>query len=438
MNDLACKGALVLFCRSKVASNFDWVKPALAKKLQGRFAGNIKFIEISTASDLVSNLLNPITLFDIDEIHLLAEYEPGRILIDAVNNRFIEDGKIADIKTTKKLGMAGGQLLANATIKLWYLSNSDKPKMAMLDEWSRYFNRRVHFLPFILLKKQLTTRTTKTAPRKSQPKAKVNRASDAPTAYFSGLSMTNIIIILCFFGGVHHFVSYQSEQREFESKYDQVVNYKDSIYEIDLATKNLGNNKGDLFEHYWVFQRTRWNFSFFVAQEWLYASDKELDAAANNRADGNKYWATIYQRLIKANDERLDNVANALKIQGRKLNLDNHDMASYVLSFVQHIPYKIPSNKLGLLAPPQTVSEGYGDCDSKSLLYVLIMRKLGYDTVMYVNYRLRHAMAGVSTSSTGNYLTSRGIRYYFAETTAVGIRIGQMKGGTSGWHLIPL
>jgi hypothetical protein len=102
MNNLACKGALVLFCRSKVASNFDWVKPALANKLQGRFAGNIKLIKISTASDLVSSLLNPINLFDIDGIHLLAEYEPDRILIDAVNNRSIEDGKIADIKMTKK------------------------------------------------------------------------------------------------------------------------------------------------------------------------------------------------------------------------------------------------------------------------------------------------------------------------------------------------
>jgi hypothetical protein len=127
------------------------------------------------------------------------------------------------------MAAAGGQLLANATIKLWYLSNFDKPKMAMLDEWSGYFNRRVHFLPLILLKKQLTTRTTKTAPRKSQSKAKVNRASKAPTAYFSGLSMTNVIMILCFIGGVHHYLSYQSGQREFESKYDQIVNYKDSI-----------------------------------------------------------------------------------------------------------------------------------------------------------------------------------------------------------------
>ena len=65
------------------------------------------------------------------------------------------------------------------------------------------------------------------------------------------------------------------------------------------------------------------------------------------------------------------------------------------------------------------------------------MRKLEYNTVMCVDYGLRHAMAGVSTSSTGNYLTSRGIRYYFAETTVVGIRIDHMKGGTSGWHLIP-
>jgi len=438
MNIAASKGVLVLFCRSKAARNFDWVKPALSEKLQRRFGNKIQFVEISTPSELVNNLLNPVTLFDIDEVHLLAEYEPGRVLIDAANDRFIEAGKIAQVKKTKTMGLAGGQLLTKATIKLWYLSNSDKPNMAMLNEWSRYFDRRINFLPFIQLKKQLTPQVKKTTPQKSSPKATVKRASSAKNSFSGHLSVTKIIMILCVIGGVNHFVSYQSEQREFESTYDQVVDYEDSFYDIELATKNLQNNKGDLIEHSWIFQRTRWDFSFFVAREWLYASDKELDAAAGNRDSGNNYWATVYQRLIKANDDRLSNVADALKNQGQKLNLNNHDMATFVLSFVQHIPYKIPNNNLELLAPPQTVNEGYGDCDSKSLLYALIMRKLGYDTVMYINSRLRHAMAGVSTTSTGQFLASRGVRYYFAETTAIGYRIGQMRDSPSGWQLIPL
>ena len=95
-------------------------------------------------------------------------------------------------------------------------------------------------------------------------------------------------------------------------------------------------------------------------------------------------------------------------------------------------------NRLGLLAPPQTLKEIYGDCDSKSLLYVLILRKLGYETVMFVNNRIRHAMAGVSTNATGKYLSSQGIRYYFAETTGVGYRIGQLKTRPEDWYLVRL
>ncbi len=78
------KGALVLLCRSKFADNFSWFKTHLAIKLQDRFADRVHFVDISTTRGLVSNLFNPVSLFDIAEVHVLAEYESGRLHVDAI------------------------------------------------------------------------------------------------------------------------------------------------------------------------------------------------------------------------------------------------------------------------------------------------------------------------------------------------------------------
>lgn len=438
MSASSSKGVLVLFCRSKFAHNFNWFREPLLVHLQGRFADRIRVIDISTTRELMNNLFNPVTLFDIAEVHILAEYKSGQIQIDAAQDMVIPAGEISSIEKTSQPGIAGGDFLADAVIKLWFLSHADGPTISMLNEWSDYFDRRFYFLPLIQLKNQIKPKPVKVTRKLPRRKISHTPRADKSTSKPGQFSMFRVMMILSAIGGINHFIS---DKSEIKGEYDQVVSYEDASYEIAELTQDLDSDSGHLIEHSWVFQRTRWDFTFFVAREWLNHSEQELDAAAvnnNGRGNYNEYWGSVYRRLINANDRRLDNVANALKKHGQELNLDNHDMATFVLSFVQHIHYKIPGNSLGLLAPPQTVRESYGDCDSKSLLYALIMRKLDYETVMYLNRGQRHAMAGVSAQSSGRYLSSRGVRYYFAETTAIGSRIGQVRGGTGGWHLINL
>lgn len=435
-------GALVLICRSKFADDFNWVRTRLSVNLQQRFAARIHFVDVSTTRELVGNLGNPATLFDIAEVHVLIEYESGRFLVDALRDEFIQAGRIArteGAERTRQLGIKGGEFLPETTVKVWYLTSSESPPITMLNEWSEYFGRRFFFLPLAQLKKQIKPRTKpglKRAHRKTLPERK---SRFTLTAFSSGSTLSKLIIFLIFFGVVDSLIRYQEN---FSSgDYDQIVSHEDSAIRIEELTSDLDSSDGYLIEHSWVFQRTRWDFTFFIASQWLERSAAELKAAGNNNGRGDQYWRAVYRRLMDSNEGRLDNVVDALEKHGRQLNLDDYDLASFVLSFVQHIPYKIPDNDLGLLAPPQTVRQSYGDCDSKSLLYVLILRKLGYDVAMYINRRLSHAMAGVSTPATGTFKSYRGVRYYFAETTSIGHRIGQLSsnwGGTDSWLVLPL
>ena len=443
MSESRSIGALVLVCRSKFADDFSWVRTHLLLKLQERFADRIHFVDISTTRELVGKLIKPVTLFDIAEVHVLVEYESGRFLVDAVRDEFIQAGRIAGSKSTDRTsqpGMMGGEFLPETTVNVWYLTRSDSPTITMLNEWSAYFGRRIFFLPLARLKNRIKPRTSKPALKKARRKASPERKSSftLPTIS-SGFTLPKLIFFLAFFGAVDSFIRYQGNIESGD--YDQVVSHQDSALQIEELTSDMESIDGDLIEHSWVFQRTRWDFTFFVASQWLDYSAAELMAAANNNGRGEQYWGSVYRSLIYANDDRLDNVVSALERHASQMNLDDHDRASFVLSFVQHIPYRIPGNDLGLLAPPQTVRQSYGDCDSKSLLYALILRKLGYDVAMLINRRLSHAMAGVSTSATGTFKSYRGVRYYFAESTAIGHRIGQLSskwGGSDSWLLLPL
>lgn len=227
-----------------------------------------------------------------------------------------------------------------------------------------------------------------------------------------------------------------------DGQFDDIISYRDTNDDIAEITRKLPHEGGSLAAHKWVFGRKQWEFEWFIADDWLDGAEQELQEAGKYAAPNhNAYWSLVYRELLHKSSPRLDNVAASLQRQARLLDLDRYQLASLTLAFVQYIPYKVPSNQLGLMTPPQTMSVRYGDCDTKSLLYVLLMRKLNFDMSLYISRRYTHAMAGVNVNAEGSYMTNNGQRYYFAETTAPGNRIGQLtssQGSTSSWHLITL
>ena len=135
-------------------------------------------------------------------------------------------------------------------------------------------------------------------------------------------------------------------------------------------------------------------------------------------------------------DEYIGQMALILQNYTSELGFDSYATADFILSWVGAIPYTL-TNYTEL--PAQTMVDG-GDSKGKSILYAAILNKLDYSTVFF-HYK-------PSTSSPKGHLAvgimfeTRELpyadkeyfyyivgpeRYYFAETSASGLQIGDVR-----------
>jgi hypothetical protein len=451
MPEAVKKGALILVCRSQNMDDFAWFKTALLDHLREIHADHVSVVEVHSADDLIERLSAPGTLFDVSEVHVLAEYAADSVRVGATLAESIGRGVLAGQPPPRGLSTNGGVFVPHTTVRVWYWSDNEAPSFTQLVEWSEFFQLRFYFQPLAQLKqwirparKSSATAGNRSARTSSTPPLRTHGVSNIvgkSSLWVRHVNVTNIVLVLGVLATIHS-VFFKS-RIGLSDDYVDVVEYTDSSFEIEALTKDLIDRRGDTVTHSWVFQRKRWEFTFFIARQWLEDSEVELVRAQETAAgyQGHAYWASVYKNLAWSNTKRLDNVADALRQYGERESMDEYELASFILAFVQHIPYKIPNNELGLLAPPQTVARYYGDCDSKSLLYVLILRKLGYRVSMFWSRRYRHAMAGVAVNATGAHMSYQGVDYYFAETTGVGHQLGSVAprwNHLNNWRLVPL
>ena len=129
-------------------------------------------------------------------------------------------------------------------------------------------------------------------------------------------------------------------------------------------------------------------------------------------------------------------ISSVLKELAEKDGLNSdYDLAQFVLSFCQGIPYTKDSPPEQFLIgfdeypkyPVETLLDNAGDCEDKSILAAVLLKELGYDTAVILY--LGHVAIGVNIpnlNSDDKYYQYGNIKYYFAETTATGWKIGEI------------
>lgn len=137
-------------------------------------------------------------------------------------------------------------------------------------------------------------------------------------------------------------------------------------------------------------------------------------------------WGSIYSYLNIHADPELQLVADGFLSIAEEYKLNDQDLLNMIIIFVQSIEYQIPENRLGLLAPLQTLAEEYADCDTASLLLYTLLDKIGYRVGIYYSRAYRHAMLGINMNATGYYKEHNLLRYYFLEVTNKGWQLGQI------------
>lgn len=102
------------------------------------------------------------------------------------------------------------------------------------------------------------------------------------------------------------------------------------------------------------------------------------------------------------------------------------DLASLILGFVQETEYEVPVGEpFEVVGPALVAARGRGDCDSRSLLAVVLMQEVGIDAVLLESQGHRHGAVGIGVPSTGTTFQHQGHSYAYGETTARGWPIGR-------------
>ena len=141
-----------------------------------------------------------------------------------------------------------------------------------------------------------------------------------------------------------------------------------------------------------------------------------------------------YLEYIQAEDRTVAALAEVLKFYSDHVEYQSYDEVSFVLAFVQDMPYTSDLESRGdnyPRYPIETLVDGGGDCEDSSALFTSIISNpefFNYGTVLIIIED--HMGVGVSGNEGvgGVYfeIPTSSARYYYCETTGSGYAIGDM------------
>ncbi len=131
-------------------------------------------------------------------------------------------------------------------------------------------------------------------------------------------------------------------------------------------------------------------------------------------------YKCIYTSVWEHNEDAVRALSLPFKRRIEEEKLTSLEAADLVLSFVQSLPY-LESNEYAFDVTPAAlvVNDRGGDCDSKTVLGVMLLREVGVDAVLLMSKDKSHAALGLGLPVTGESLKHRGRKYVFVEMTEV-------------------
>jgi hypothetical protein len=152
-------------------------------------------------------------------------------------------------------------------------------------------------------------------------------------------------------------------------------------------------------------------------------------------------WIRFYRTIYRDSFERLQNAAFTLERLWNITALDNgtrangRAFASAVLKWAQGFQYERDIEGSDFVNLVSAAIEGRGDCDSRALLWAVIMEQAGVRAGIMVSVEYSHAMGIVDVDGEGARFPLNGKNWLVAETTAhvdIGL-IGQSMSDANKW-----
>ncbi|HSV48670.1 MAG TPA: hypothetical protein VLH35_00005 [Candidatus Acidoferrales bacterium] len=173
----------------------------------------------------------------------------------------------------------------------------------------------------------------------------------------------------------------------------------------------------------WDYDGQHWTWTLNIPTI-LYDAYQEVPESTRdaNGLEGYGFLTTTKDTYVKMLAERLNETAI-------NEGYGSFDQVSFVLAFVQSLPYTSDSVTTGYdnypRFPVETLVDDGGDCEDTAILFATITLILGYDTV-YINPEGHLAVGVLGNDLDGSYYTYNNKTYYYCETTGDGWTIGEL------------
>ncbi len=129
-------------------------------------------------------------------------------------------------------------------------------------------------------------------------------------------------------------------------------------------------------------------------------------------------WQRYYRMIYRDNYHRLDNLHQFLKNIFRTGGAGATDLPRDLLAWVQGFSYSRTGTLADLQSPLSSALTLTGDCDSRALLYTMLLHRFKIDALLLISARYSHSLAGVNVPGQGARVQFGDNSYLIAETTA--------------------
>jgi len=149
-----------------------------------------------------------------------------------------------------------------------------------------------------------------------------------------------------------------------------------------------------------------------------------------------KAWKRFYRMIYRDNYHRLDKLYSIL-FKGEK---NRNKAITDMLNFVQRFKYMRTGTISDLLSPLSAVSQFTGDCDSRGLLFLILLHHIDVDSILLISSKYNHSAVGIGIRGKGAKINFNGRNYLYTEVTdrvAMG-RVPKSMADPAGWIPVKL
>jgi hypothetical protein len=206
---------------------------------------------------------------------------------------------------------------------------------------------------------------------------------------------------------------------------------------LDVPASVSTSNETIIHEFRWKYQGIEW--------EWDAKIPRQIYQVLHNKARPRTIDYSIYV-THSLDDNFFQALAAELMKEGQTIRFANTQMVELALLFVQTIPYSTDIDTTGLQDYPryplETIVDGTGDCEDHAFLLAQLLSSMKYEAVL-LDYRGEHWAIGIADTGNmfGKGYTYNGKKYFYAETTNTGWKIGDVPLGFERaayvWELVP-